>query len=52
MGQLEELQSMYEEGIVLLLTRLDHGTSRNLLPYNLALDIYDYDEMAWIPDVR
>jgi len=39
MGQLAELQSKYEDGIDLLLTRLDYGTSRAFLPPNLALAI-------------
>ena len=39
MGQLAELQSKYEDGIDLLLTRLDYGTSRAFLPSNLAFAI-------------
>lgn len=39
MDQLAELQSKYEDGIDLLLTRLDYGTSRAFLPSNLAFAI-------------
>jgi hypothetical protein len=56
--ELNEIKSHYEDGVELLLTRLDYGTSRAFLPPNLAtaialMELYPlhYDVFMWDMDL-